>query len=586
MAHVFDLRKSGGELVLLGRHVILPSSSDTDSPQPLPGAIRYNPAANRIESYKPIIPGDMMTLAWGDIAVIDGGAYVIKTGDTMLGSLAFNSSARILNSDGTVSAPSYSFAADTDTGLFRDGGVKVAVNGSTVLQVSASGASVTGSLAASTDITGATLTLSGAASVVSLTASGDVGAANLTLSGGATVTGAVSAGTLTVSGASTLAATTASSLTVSGATSLNTLTASGATTLAATSAGALTLTGDLLISKTAPAITLAKAAGNGALIFGSNNTLTPRWGLAIGDGSTETGGNAGSHFAVYRYSDAGTYLNTPLAIYRDTGFVDMNNGLSVGLGGVTTTGAVTAASDLNVRAASANRHVWFRETTTNAERGVLWHDQTQNSMYIRVASNGYQTQLVNSDGAFVSARMPSNTYWNNGAAAMYVYNNGGGGDGAVAGMAFVCDGSWAVKMHLRSDGVFGVGGWYAQPWQWYVNTTNGEMTAAGNVVAYSDARLKDDVSNITDALSIVDALNGVRFTWNNRSKLIGKAGKKDVGVLAHEVEAALPEATSESIQDPDTGETYKMVAYDKLVPVLLEAIKELKARIEKLEGGE
>ena len=109
------------------------------------------------------------------------------------------------------------------------------------------------------------------------------------------------------------------------------------------------------------------------------------------------------------------------------------------------------------------------------------------------------------------------------------------------------------------------------------------MTAAGNVTAYSDPRLKDDVRRVEGALGILDRLDGVRFTWNGRSSLIGRPGQRDIGVLADQIEAVLPELVSLSVGDPNTGERYKTVAYDKLVPVLIEAMKELSARVMELE---
>ncbi len=112
------------------------------------------------------------------------------------------------------------------------------------------------------------------------------------------------------------------------------------------------------------------------------------------------------------------------------------------------------------------------------------------------------------------------------------------------------------------------------------------MVAAGDIIGYSDPRLKDDVRRITGALDLVQQLNGVRFVWNNRSELVaGKAGKTDIGVLANEVQAVLPELVSPIMTDGNNGETYLGVAYEKLVPVLIEAIKELNAKVERLSQG-
>ncbi|MNN28817.1 hypothetical protein D3C81_1423990 [compost metagenome] len=111
------------------------------------------------------------------------------------------------------------------------------------------------------------------------------------------------------------------------------------------------------------------------------------------------------------------------------------------------------------------------------------------------------------------------------------------------------------------------------------------MIAAGNVGAYSDPRLKDDVARIDGALAIVQQLDGVRFTWNGKSQLIGKPGERDIGILADQVEAVLPEIVSRSVPDADNdNEQWRVVAYDKLVPVLIEAIKELAAEKDELKA--
>jgi hypothetical protein len=157
-------------------------------------------------------------------------------------------------------------------------------------------------------------------------------------------------------------------------------------------------------------------------------------------------------------------------------------------------------------------------------------------------------------------------------SSMTIQNNGGTGDGNVAALSFLCQSNWGLQMHLRADGYFGIGGWSASAWRWYVNTGTGDMIAAGNIGAYSDPRLKEDVEPIKDALNSVLSLNGVRFTWRDHA-IIGKPGKRDVGVMSPDVRRVLPEAVSTTAVSPD-GVEYDTVAYDKLSPLLIEALKE------------
>jgi hypothetical protein len=80
-----------------------------------------------------------------------------------------------------------------------------------------------------------------------------------------------------------------------------------------------TLTGDLLISKANPSFVLAKTgAAQDATIFGRNGAAN-RWSVSVGTTGTESGGNAGSDFQIGRWTDAGTFIDAPLAILRGTG---------------------------------------------------------------------------------------------------------------------------------------------------------------------------------------------------------------------------------------------------------------------------
>ena len=110
---------------------------------------------------------------------------------------------------------------------------------------------------------------------------------------------------------------------------------------------------------------------------------------------------------------------------------------------------------------------------------------------------------------------------------------------------------------------------------------SGNLTATGNVTAYSDARLKTDISTINDALGICGKLRGVSYKWL-------RDGKASIGVIAQEVEEVLPEVvlTSHDL-NPSTGESIevKSVDYGKIVGVLINAINELKAEVDELKGG-
>ena len=127
------------------------------------------------------------------------------------------------------------------------------------------------------------------------------------------------------------------------------------------------------------------------------------------------------------------------------------------------------------------------------------------------------------------------------------------------------------------------------------SATSGEIRAAGNISSnYSDERLKENIQVIENALEKVCSLRGVTYTANQLAESFGYTSKESqVGVLAGEVEKVLPEVVKpapfdimlfESAEISRSGENYKTVQYEKLVPLLIEAIKELNKEIQELKG--
>jgi hypothetical protein len=106
----------------------------------------------------------------------------------------------------------------------------------------------------------------------------------------------------------------------------------------------------------------------------------------------------------------------------------------------------------------------------------------------------------------------------------------------------------------------------------------GGITAEGDITAYytSDSRLKTKIESITGALGKVSKLDGITFNWNDQAE--GKdQTRREAGVLAQQIQEVLPEAVAER----DNG--MLAVRYEQLVPLLIEAIKELKAEVDFLK---
>jgi hypothetical protein len=109
---------------------------------------------------------------------------------------------------------------------------------------------------------------------------------------------------------------------------------------------------------------------------------------------------------------------------------------------------------------------------------------------------------------------------------------------------------------------------------------SGEIRATGDIVAFysSDERLKENIQPIQNALSKVESISGNTYDWKEGFETIHSHNGHDLGVIAQEVQSVLPEVVTER----ETG--YLAVDYVKLVPVLIEAIKELSAKVKELEN--
>lgn len=110
----------------------------------------------------------------------------------------------------------------------------------------------------------------------------------------------------------------------------------------------------------------------------------------------------------------------------------------------------------------------------------------------------------------------------------------------------------------------------------------GNLYATGEVTAYqtSDTRLKENVTNVSNSLRILDTLRPVTYNWNDVAKQINptKTDDEDVGLIAQELEEVLPNL----VHTMDNG--YKSIDYIKLIPYLIGAIKELKKEINLLNN--
>ena len=194
---------------------------------------------------------------------------------------------------------------------------------------------------------------------------------------------------------------------------------------------------------------------------------------------------------------------------------------------------------------------------------------------------------------------PDNTV--NFAGASLQIMNSGTGDGSPSTLEIGCDGAFmagtayisaatastplqfrtagTTRMTVASGGSVGIG--TTNPSS-YTLQVSGTIGATGDITAYfSDERLKTKTGRIESALEKVLSLEAFTYVPNDLAKSFGfEVSKQRVGLSAQSVQRVLPEAVCPAPFDADnaSGQGYLTVQYDKLVPLLVEAIKELAGR--------
>lgn len=218
---------------------------------------------------------------------------------------------------------------------------------------------------------------------------------------------------------------------------------------------------------------------------------------------------------------------------------------------------------------------------TGSLRAPLFYDSDDTGYYINpnATSNCSTVQAINFQA--IAGHGYGYRFWASDSYKIYMSSTGNGTwGGRVAGET-----TSDYNMYFRMTGgtnrgfVFSAGSAGTTKVAGIDASGNGRFI--GDVVAYSssDARLKENLEVIPNALDKVQALSGYTFDWNDKQDAY-EVGKRDVGVIAQDVEAVLPEVV---VDRELTG--YKAVNYEKLVPLLIEAIKELKAEVETLKKG-
>lgn len=198
--------------------------------------------------------------------------------------------------------------------------------------------------------------------------------------------------------------------------------------------------------------------------------------------------------------------------------------------------------------------------------------------------SGDFTKVDIQSDANVGGSLTATTYMNSGAFNLDRYTNWdtGGFNASGGGAAVVNDNDGYKALMILGNNSAG-GNRIVKVWD--------ELQCMGDVKAYaSDARLKTNVQTISGALDKLSQIRGVTYDWIEDCEDLGfcPANPHEHGVIAQEIEPVIPDAVSSA----PFNDEYLTVRYDRIVPLLIEALKEerglrqqLQCRVEALEGS-
>jgi hypothetical protein len=200
-------------------------------------------------------------------------------------------------------------------------------------------------------------------------------------------------------------------------------------------------------------------------------------------------------------------------------------------------------------------------TTSPQTTGIVLTNNSVYGAYVFQVSNGATGTGMQSYNSGGGVGMRSDNVGASPSIGAYFYNNDTGRNIVINNSTA----STGIPFTISKNGVDKL-----------TVTDGGEVRAIGDVIAFytSDERLKDNKLLIPNALAKLKQISGYEFDWNDKQN---SYTGHDVGVIAQEIEKVLPEL----VITRDNG--YKAVKYEKIVALLIEAIKEQQIEIEELK---
>lgn len=252
-----------------------------------------------------------------------------------------------------------------------------------------------------------------------------------------------------------------------------------------------------------------------------------------------------------------------------------------------------------------NNLVSLNNNGPNSQFQILYGNGTtvsgSNSIVINPSSGSILTNTLQTTGTGTTATGSGvgQIYLNGGTSNLIEYNANGiaaptTGTRSVGTKIVLWPQIWDSGNTDYAIGISSLSLWHSVPsssyagtptaFRWYAGTTNiatltgtGTFSTIGDVIAFStsDKNLKDNITPISNPIEKIQKIGGYEFDWNDKQDVYEG---HDIGVIAQEIEEVLPEL----VTTRDNG--YKAVKYEKIVALLIEAIKDQQKQIDELKS--
>ena len=289
--------------------------------------------------------------------------------------------------------------------------------------------------------------------------------------------------------------------------------------------------------------------------------------LAVGAAQYANAAFAAANSSLSNDTSAGSYANSAFAVANNGVGIDTTQNTNI-----TNTGTYANSAFLQANSVftQSNTYVW---TTANSAASYA------NAAFATANTITSASSYANSAFATANTITSASSYAN---SAFALANNGVGID-TTQNTNITNTGTYANSAFSKANNALTAGANTSTSVQFgslgigtAASGTSGEIRAINNITAYySDDRLKTKLGNIQNALEMLTSLNGFYYEANKTAQDLGYTVQREVGLSAQEVQKVLPEIVVPAPID----DKYLTIHYEKIIPLLVEAIKELNDKI-------